>query len=156
MKQNFEKIGLVDFCKEIIIDWLEDHRGQDPGIYGCDFGMEVTNEEFNVEGKAFVYEEDSQKAFDCWYPKWCIGFNQYEHGLGCRMEDNFAYNYETGRMEPKDVSTIVCRMVIWMVCEIAANISYISNEWDHRIDLDDEVIDEMIYEVKTLDEDDIL
>jgi len=155
MKPNFEKIGLVDFCKEIIIDWLEDHRGQDPDIYGCDFGLEVTREEFNIEGKVFVYEEDSQKAFDYWCPKWGTTFNQNEYALGYRMEDNFTYNYNTGRMEPKDVSIIVCKMVIWMVCEIAANISYISNEWDHRIDLDEKTIDEMIYEVKTLDEDSI-
>ena len=131
-------IGFVEFCKNHILETLENYEGQT--VYACDLGYTLT-EGMNADG-TFTYSTELSKDYlhEWWYE--AADYWEYE-------KSNFGENYHNPFDNPE--AYIVC-MVIEGVNGLLAKCNYIDKHWNDEITLTKRTINTIAKQVEELSE----
>lgn len=114
-----------DFCKDFILDKIEDYEGSD--VYGADLGIDLT-EGINADGTFTYSTEKAKKYLQDWWAD-AAEYSEYE-------EMNFGQ-----RSNPfENVEAFIVRMVIEGVRTILSRCQFIDNKWNDKFELTEEVI----------------
>ena len=126
-----------DYCKNYILDHIEGYEGQ--LHYGCDFAYTLT-ETPNVDGTLTYSTHDAIEYLREWWYE-CGEYWEYE-------KDNFGEHPHNPFDEPE--AYMVC-MVIEGVNAILANEPHIEKSWNDKLELTEEVIEDIKKYVEEFD-----
>lgn len=126
----------IEYCKDHAIDELENLKDWGKMIYACDLGYELTDE-INVNGSATFNRAAAREYIREW---WDEAAEVYEY-----QKDNYGHVLHNPFENPEAFH--VC-MIIEGVDRLCANCPTIENAWNDEIELTDEVIDQIIAEIK--------
>ena len=121
-----KKEGFVEYCKNYILEHIDDYEGQDH--YACDFAMTLT-EGPNIDGSLTYSSYEAKQYLKEWWDE-CGEYWDYE-------KDNFGEHTHNPFDNPE--AYMVC-MVIEGVASILSNCPEIEDNWNEKIELTAEVI----------------
>ena len=129
----------IPFCKEKIINELENYEGQT--VYACDLGWTLT-EDINANG-SFTYSRELAKVYlEEWWNE-AADYSEYE---------KFSFGeYQHNRFENPEAFT-VC-MVIEGVNGLLSKCPLINDNWNDEIELTDDVVSTLKEQVEELSDD---
>lgn len=114
-----------DFCKNFILDEIEDYEGSD--VYGADLGIDLT-EGINADGTFTYSTEKAKKYLQDWWAD-AAEYSEYE-------EMNFGQ-----RSNPfENVEAFIARMVIEGVRTILSRCKFVDDKWNDKFELTEDVI----------------
>lgn len=130
----------VSYCKDFIIDELENCKGYLTSEYACDLGNKLT-ESINVDGSATYSTYEAKQYIKEW---WDEAAEVYEY-----QKDNYGEALHNPFENPEAFH--VC-MIIEGVNNILDQCETISKNWDKKIELTNRIINKLIKEVKDVEE----
>lgn len=114
-----------DFCKDFILDNIEDYEGS--YVYGADLGIYLT-EGINADGTFTYSTEKAKKYLQDWWED-AAEYSEYE-------EMNFGQ-----RSNPfENVEAFIVRMVIEGVRTILSLCKFVDDKWNDKFELTEDVI----------------
>lgn len=119
--ENEKIMGFVEFCKNHILETLEEYEGQT--VYACDLGYTLT-ERMNSDG-TFTYSTALAKNY--LYEWWWEASDYWEY-----EKSNFGENYHNPFDNPE--AYIVCMVIEGVNC-LLAKCDYIDKRWNEEIEL---------------------
>lgn len=129
-----------DFCKDFILDNIEDYEGID--VYGADLGIDLT-EGINADGTFTYSTEKAKKYLQDWWAD-AAEYSEYE-------EMNFGQ-----RSNPfENVETFIVRMVIEGVSTILSRCKFVYDKWNDKFELTSEIISTIKEEVEEQTDDEL-
>jgi len=126
-----------DYCKNYILDHIDEYDGQTH--YGCDFGFTLTDAP-NVDGTLTYSAYEAKEYLREWWDE-CGAYWDYEM-------NNFDEHPHNPFDEPE--AYMVC-MVIEGVNAILANEPHIEESWNDKLELTEEVIEDIKKYVEEFD-----
>ena len=130
-------MNFIDYCKEHIEEKIYNYVGSTH--YGADFTYTITEEE-NANGTLTFSRETARNILGEWWYD-CGDYWEYE-------KDNFGEHAHNPFDEPE--AYMVC-MVIEGVNAILANEPHIEESWNDKLELTEEVIEDIKEYVKEFD-----
>lgn len=134
--ENEKIMGFVEYCKNYILETLEEYEGQD--VYACDLGYTLT-ERMNADG-SFTYS--TALAIDYLREWWYEASDYWEY-----EKFNFGENHHNPFDNPE--AYIVC-MVIEGVNTLLGRCDYIDKHWNDQITLTKQTINTIKKQVAEL------
>lgn len=129
-----------DFCKNFILDEIEDYEGSD--VYGADLGIDLT-EGINADGTFTYSTEKAKKYLQDWWAD-AAEYSEYE-------EMNFGQ-----RSNPfENVEAFIVRMVIEGVRTILSRCKFVDDKWNDKFELTAEIISTIKEEVEEQTDDEL-
>ena len=129
-----------DFCKDFILDNIEDYEGID--VYGADLGIYLTAG-INADGTFTYSTEKAKKYLQDWWAD-AAEYSEYE-------EMNFGQ-----RSNPfENVETFIVRMVIEGVSTILSRCKFVYDKWNDKFELTSEIISTIKEEVEEQTDDEL-
>lgn len=129
-----------DFCKDFILDKIEDYEGSD--VYGADLGIDLT-EGINADGTFTYSTEKAKKYLQDWWAD-AAEYSEYE-------EMNFGQ-----RSNPfENVEAFIVRMVIEGVRSILSRCKFVDDKWNDKFELTAEIISTIKEEVEEQTDDEL-
>lgn len=129
-----------DFCKDFILDNIEDYEGID--VYGADLGIYLTDG-INADGTFTYSTEKAKKYLQDWWAD-AAEYSEYE-------EMNFGQ-----RSNPfENVETFIVRMVIEGVSTILSRCKFVYDKWNDKFELTSEIISTIKEEVEEQTDDEL-
>lgn len=130
----------VDYCKDFTINKLEENKGYNNSIYGADLANTLT-ESINVDGSATYSSYEAKEYIKEWFNE---AGEVYEY-----QKSNYGEVCQNPFENPEGFH--VC-MIIEGVNNIMSNCATIEKYWNDELELTDEIIDNLINEVKQVKE----
>lgn len=129
-----------DFCKDFILDKIEDYEGS--YVYGADLGIYLT-EGINADGTFTYSTEKAKKYLQDWWAD-AAEYSEYE-------EMNFGQ-----RSNPfENVEAFIVRMVIDGVRTILSRCKFVDDKWNDKFELTSEIISTIKEEVEEQTDDEL-
>ncbi len=129
-----------DFCKDFILDNIEDYEGID--VYGADLGIDLT-EGINADGTFTYSTEKAKKYLQDWWAD-AAEYSEYE-------EMNFGQHSNPF----ENVETFIVRMVIEGVRTILSRCKSVDDKWNDKFELTSEIISTIKEEVEEQTDDEL-
>lgn len=130
----------VDYCKDFAINKLEENKSYNNSIYGADLANTLT-ESINVDGSATYSSYEAKEYIKEWFNE---AGEVYEY-----QKSNYGEVCQNPFENPEGFH--VC-MIIEGVNNIMSNCATIEKYWNDELELTDEIIDNLINEVKQVKE----
>lgn len=126
------------FCKEYVIDKLNDWKGWNPSYYCCDTAYKIT-EEPNVNGTFTFSRAEAMDYIKEWWDD-AAEYWDYE-------KNNFGEHFHNPFDEPEAFT--VC-MLIRGVESLLSQCSVIDENWDEEITFTNEIIEKLLEELEDI------
>ena len=140
VEEDEEIPEFFDFCKNFILDKIEDYEGSD--VYGADLGIDLT-EGINADGTFTYSTEKAKKYLQDWWAD-AAEYSEYE-------EMNFGQ-----RSNPfENVEAFIVRMVIEGVRTILSRCKFVDDKWNDKFELTAEIISTIKEEVEEQTDDEL-
>ena len=129
-----------DFCKDFILDKIEDYEGS--YVYGADLGIYLT-EGINADGTFTYSTEKAKKYLQDWWAD-AAEYSEYE-------EMNFGQSSNPF----ENVEAFIVRMVIEGVRTILSRCKFVDDKWNDKFELTAEIISTIKEEVEEQTDDEL-
>lgn len=114
-----------DFCKDFILDKIEDYEGSD--VYGADLGIDLA-EGINADGTFTYSTEKAKKYLQDWWAD-AAEYSEYEEMNFGQCSNPF-----------ENVEVFITRMVIEGVRTILSRCKFVDDKWNDKFELTKDVI----------------
>lgn len=133
--------NFIEYCKNYIIDHIEDYEGQ--SHYACDWGSILTDDA-NYDG-TLTYSTENAKDYlkEWWYE--CGRYFEYEN-----------FNFGSASNPFENPEAYMVRMVNEGVNAIFTKCPTINEMWDDKVEMTEELINEIKEVAEGIDEDEDL
>ena len=136
--EDVKIMDFVPYCKEYAIEHLEDYKSYNKSVYGADLGYELTECD-NVNATITCSTWLAKQYLKEWWDE-ASDYFEYE-------KSDFGQNYYNPFEKPE--AYMLC-MVIQGVNSILSRCKTVDENWNEQFELTDEIIDNIISEIKEI------